>query len=98
MSFDFESGDLWVGDVGWDLWEMIFRIERGGNYGWSIMEGNQPIHPDDTPGPTPIIAPVVQHSHTEARSITGGYIYRGKKLPAQHGMYIYGDCATMANR
>ena len=94
MSFDFESGDLWVGDVGWDLWEMIFRIERGGNYGWSIMEGSQPIHPDDTPGPTPIIAPVVQHSHTEARSITGGYIYRGKKLPAQHGMYIYGDYAT----
>ena len=72
MSFDSETGDLWVGDVGWDLWEMIFRIERGGNYGWSIMEGSQPIHPDDTPGPTPIIAPVVQHSHTEARSITGG--------------------------
>ncbi len=94
MSFDFETGDLWVGDVGWDLWEMIFRIERGGNYGWSIMEGSQPIHPDDTPGPTPIIAPVVQHSHTEARSITGGYVYRGKRLPAQQGMYIYGDYAT----
>ena len=31
MSFDFETGDLWVGDVGWDLWEMIFRVERGGN-------------------------------------------------------------------
>jgi len=94
MSFDFETNDLWVGDVGWDLWEMIFRIERGGNYGWSIMEGSQPIHPDDAPGPTPIIAPVVQHSHTEARSITGGYVYRGKRLPAQHGMYIYGDYAT----
>ena len=94
MSFDFETGDLWVGDVGWDLWEMIFRIERGGNYGWSIMEGSQPIHPDDTPGPTPIIAPVVQHSHTEARSITGGYVYRGRRLTAQRGMYIYGDYAT----
>jgi putative heme-binding domain-containing protein len=94
MSFDFATGDLWVGDVGWDLWEMIFRVERGGNYGWSIMEGSQPIHPDDTPGPTPITAPVVQHSHTESRSITGGYVYRGKQLPEQHGMYIYGDYAT----
>ena len=94
MSFDLETGDLWVGDVGWDLWEMIFRIERGGNYGWSIMEGSQQIHPDDTRGPTPIIAPVVQHSHTEARSITGGYVYRGNDLPDQHGMYIYGDYAT----
>ena len=35
MSFDTVSGDLWVGDVGWELWEMVYRIERGANYGWS---------------------------------------------------------------
>ena len=56
MSFDKSTGNLWVGDVGWDLWEMVFRVERGGNYGWSIMEGSQPIHPDDSSGPSPILS------------------------------------------
>ena len=34
MSFDRKTGDLWVGDVGWELWEMVHRVEKGGNYGW----------------------------------------------------------------
>ena len=44
MSFDRATGDLWVGDVGWELWELIFKVKRGGNYGWSVMEGPQPVH------------------------------------------------------
>ena len=43
MSFDRATGDLWVGDVGWELWEMVYRVKKGGNYGWSIMEGPQPV-------------------------------------------------------
>ena len=39
MTFDRATGDLWVGDVGWEMWEMVYRIRKGGNYGWSIMEG-----------------------------------------------------------
>jgi glucose/arabinose dehydrogenase len=50
MSFDSALGDLWVGDVGWELWELIFRIEKGGNYGWSIMEGNHEMQPGLTKG------------------------------------------------
>ena len=46
MSFDPRTGDLWVGDVGWELWEMIYRVERGGNYGWSVTEGRQSVHPE----------------------------------------------------
>ena len=53
MSFDAKTGNLWVGDVGWDTWEMIYRVERGGNYGWSIMEGRRPARRDVKPGPTP---------------------------------------------
>ena len=94
MSFDRETGDLWVGDVGWDTWELIFRIERGGNYGWSITEGTQPVHPDSEPGPTPILPPITQHDHAEARSITGGFVYRGQQYPELRGAYVYGDFAT----
>lgn len=92
MSFDRKSGALWVGDVGWELWEMIHRVERGGNYGWSITEGGkQEVRPDRARGPSPILPPAFVHSHKEAASITGGEIYHGKKLPELDGSYIYGD-------
>ncbi len=94
MSFDRQSGDLWVGDVGWDTWELVYQVERGGNYGWSIMEGSQPINADSRRGPTPILAPVHQHDHAEARSITGGFVYRGKRIPELVGAYVYGDFVT----
>src|SRR4029079_11329337 len=41
MSFDSTTGALWVGDVGWELWEMIYSVERGGNYGWRVTEGGR---------------------------------------------------------
>jgi putative heme-binding domain-containing protein len=92
MSFDSRRGDLWVADVGWELWEMVHRVERGGNYGWSITEaGKQDVHPNGQRGPTPIISPVVVHSHDEAASITGGEVYYGDRLPELQGAYIYGD-------
>lgn len=91
MSFDEKRGDLWVGDVGWQLWEMIYRVERGGNYGWSIMEGPQPTLPDQPRGPTPILPPIISHPHSEAASITGGRVYYGSELPELHGAYLYGD-------
>jgi uncharacterized repeat protein (TIGR03806 family) len=91
MSFDRLGGDLWVGDVGWELWELVDRVERGGNYGWSIVEGRQPVHPEGRRGPTPILPPTVEHPHSEAASITGGYVYRGSRLPGLVGVYVYGD-------
>lgn len=94
MSFDSASGDLWVGDVGWQLWEMIYRVEKAGNYGWPIMEGPQPVLPETSRGPTPILPPTVSHPHSEASSITGGYVYHGDRLPALQGMYVYGDFQT----
>jgi uncharacterized repeat protein (TIGR03806 family) len=91
MSFDPETGRLWVGDVGQDLWEMIWVVQKGGNYGWSVQEGSHPFHPHKTAGPGPILPPVVEHHHTECRSITGGYVYHGPKFPELRGAYIYGD-------
>jgi len=94
MSFDRATCRLWCADVGWELWESVDLIERGGNYGWSSMEASQPVRADAPKGPTPIRPPVVAHSHDEAASITGGYVYHGKKFPELEGAYIYGDWAT----
>ena len=94
MSFDRETGDLWAGEVGQDSWESIFRVEKGGNYGWSIKEGPQWFRPERTQGPGPILPPVVAHHHAEARSMTGGFVYRGKRLPELYGAYVYADWET----
>jgi putative heme-binding domain-containing protein len=94
MSFDRPTGDLWVGDVGWELWEMVYRVKRGGNYGWSVMEGPQAVRPQSKRGPTPILPPNLAFPHTEAASITGGYVYRGKRLKDLAGAYICGDWVT----
>jgi uncharacterized repeat protein (TIGR03806 family) len=94
MSFDRATGDLWVGEVGQDLWESVLRIEKGGNYGWSITEGSHPFRPQRKRGPTPILKPVVEHPHSDFRSLTGGYVYRGKRLPDLVGAYLYGDFDT----
>jgi len=94
MAFDAKTGDLWVGDVGWELWELVYLVERGGNYGWSIVEGRQPVLPNDPRGPTPILPPIKEHSHSEAASITGGLVYYGKKFPELTGAFVYGDWET----
>lgn len=94
MSFDRPTGDLWVGDVGWELRELIHKVQKGGNYGWSVKEGTLEIRPNAKRGPTPILPPTIELPHTEAASITGGYVYHGKRLPELRGAYICGDWAT----
>jgi glucose/arabinose dehydrogenase/cytochrome c553 len=95
MSFDRATGDLWAGDVGWEQWEMVYRIRRGGNYGWPIAEGpNQNVRTDVKPGPGPILPPLHAVSHSEGASITGGYVYHGTRLPGLRGAYVYGDWET----
>ncbi|MCI0381386.1 MAG: PQQ-dependent sugar dehydrogenase, partial [Gemmataceae bacterium] len=94
FSFDRKTGDCWGGEVGQDLWEMIYKIEKGGNYGWSVMEGTHDFRPERKKGPTPILKPVVEHSHSDFRSITGGFVYHGRRLPEFQGQYIYGDFDT----
>jgi putative heme-binding domain-containing protein len=93
MSFDTQTGELFVGDVGWELWESIHRIEKGGNYGWAAMEGPQAIKPQKI-GPTPIRPPLIALPHTIACSVTGGRVYRGKKFPELQGAYVFGDWET----
>ena len=94
FSFDRETGDLWAGDVGQQLWEMVYRVERGGNYGWSIMEGPHRFRPKRQQGPTPIISPATAYQHHEGRSVTGGFVYRGTRYPDLYGLYLFADYET----
>jgi putative heme-binding domain-containing protein len=89
-----EKGELWCGDVGWELWEMIHLVTRGSNHGWSTLEASQPVRDDSPPSPSPITPPVIAHPHTEAASITGGYVYTGERHPELRGAYVYGDYET----
>ena len=94
FSFDTQSGRLYAGEVGQDLWEMVYIVQKGGNFGWSVKEGAHPFRAERPLGPTPILPPLVEHSHNDFRSITGGYVYHGSRLPELKGDYIYGDYDT----
>ncbi len=94
MSFDRMTGDLWVGDVGWELWESLNRVERAGNYGWAVKEGPALTNPEWVPGPTPILPPTIAHPHSESSSITDGLTYCGSRLKELYGHHIYGDYDT----
>jgi glucose/arabinose dehydrogenase len=94
MTFDRKTGHLWVAQNGQDLWETAYLVRKGDNYGWSVYEGSHPFQLNRQRGPDPIVPPTVEHHHTEARSLTGGIVYYGKKLPELVGAYIYGDYST----
>jgi uncharacterized repeat protein (TIGR03806 family) len=94
MTFDRQTGGLWVCQNGQDLWEPAYLVQRGGNYGWSVREGSHPFYLERKAGPGPILPPTVEHHHSEARSLTGGVVYYGSELPDLHGVYVYGDYST----
>src|SRR4029078_11098191 len=71
----------------------VHRVEKGGNYGWSAMEGPQPIKSERI-GPTPIRPPLIELPHTIAASVTGGFVYHGRKFPELRGAYVFGDWET----
>ncbi|MEW5850185.1 MAG: PQQ-dependent sugar dehydrogenase [Myxococcota bacterium] len=94
MSFDACTGDLYIGDVGQGAWEEI-DVEPAGqgnrNYGWKTMEGTH-CYQDNTEScdRTGLTLPVVEYSHSQGCSVTGGYVYRGS-IPGLRGRYFYGD-------
>ncbi|HVR87094.1 MAG TPA: PQQ-dependent sugar dehydrogenase, partial [Planctomycetota bacterium] len=94
ITCDRATGDLWVGQNGQDLWEQVYLIHRGENYGWSVLEGGHPFYPDRKAGPTPFTKPLVDHPHSEFRSLTGGFVYHGDEFSELRGAYLYGDWST----
>jgi glucose/arabinose dehydrogenase len=99
-SFDRETGDLWIADVGQNEYEEIDvvrsgaggRIEGGLNFGWPIMEGLHCFPDSATCVRDGLVAPVMEYQHGEdGCSVTGGYVYRGAAIPALAGAYVCGD-------
>lgn len=92
FSFDSETGELWTGDVGQNKYEEIDIIERGGNYGWNVVEADHCFEPSSGCDTESLIEPVWEYDHTKGDiSVTGGYVYRGEALPTLQGQYIYAD-------
>jgi hypothetical protein len=99
FSFDRLTGDLYVADVGQgQLEEVNFRPASsagGENYGWDFYEGSSCFEPEppggSCPNPAAFVFPVVEYTHAEGCSVTGGFVYRGCALPELSGTYFYSD-------
>ncbi|HEY1551433.1 MAG TPA: PQQ-dependent sugar dehydrogenase, partial [Kofleriaceae bacterium] len=100
--FDSKTHDLYIGDVGQNLWENVYVVHSDGvqhNFGWNVVEGNHCFDADtgggaascDRTGFTP---PVADYGHAEGCSVTGGVTYRGRALPQLDGRYFYADYCT----
>ena len=91
LTVDRKTGALWAADVGQDFWEEVNIVQRGGNYGWSVREASFPFNNKPLDSPDEPIAPIWEYDHQIGKSITGGFVYRGSRLPELQGWYLYAD-------
>ncbi|HEY6103473.1 MAG TPA: PQQ-dependent sugar dehydrogenase [bacterium] len=91
FSFDRATGRLFVADVGQNRLEEVDIVERGKNYGWRIMEGASCFNPASGCNREGLELPVAEYDHAGGCSITGGYVYRGTRIPGLVGRYLFGD-------
>lgn len=101
FSFDRATDDVWIGDVGQGLWEEVdmaaFDQIAGANFGWNLLEGTHDLRGGATPGST--VAPVFETAHADGNcSISGGYVYRGTRIPDLVGAYVFSDYCNPAIR
>jgi putative heme-binding domain-containing protein len=91
FTFDTVTKDLWVGDVGQDQYEEVAIVKAGENHGWNVYEGFTPFSNRYRSEGAKYIAPVLSYSHRQGVSVTGGYVYHGKRAPQMEGWYVFGD-------
>ena len=97
FSFDPETGDLWVADVGQDAFEEItwlpategFDAGKGANLGWNEVEGTHPFEGGENPRGA--VLPIYEYGRDDGCSLIGGYVYRGEDIPGLVGVYVYAD-------
>jgi glucose/arabinose dehydrogenase len=110
FSFDTATGDLYVGDVGQNDLEEVDLVEKGKNYGWNYKEGDKFFwingteegfaaatpDPTRTPPTIPPTDPIAQYdTHREGHSVIGGFVYRGTRIPALSGRYVFGEFSVV---
>jgi glucose/arabinose dehydrogenase len=93
FSWDRETDDLWIADVGQNAWEEIDFVAGGRgagfNFGWNRLEGNHEFEGDPPPNAVP---PIFEYPLSEgACAAIGGYVYRGSRIPALNGAYLFSD-------
>jgi glucose/arabinose dehydrogenase len=96
FSFDRETGDLWIGDVGQSAFEEVDRLRSGQvgelvNFGWDVFEGRAPYEDKEPSGRGRLVDPVAVYGRGEGLSVTGGYVYRGSDVEVAVGRYFFGD-------
>lgn len=96
FTFDSQTGDLYLGDVGQNQWEEINFLPSGftgtpANFGWNIWEGNHLYQGGGEGEASSSIGPVFEYAHNPDCSVTGGEVYRGRSLPAFNGIFLFGD-------
>lgn len=95
FSFDLDTGDLWIADVGQSTFEEIDHVEAGSpggeNFGWNTMEGFSCFAPASGCDRQGLVVPVAVYGHDEGCSVTGGFVYRGERWPALAGAYLFAD-------
>jgi glucose/arabinose dehydrogenase len=96
FSFDRRTKDLWIADVGQNEWEEVDflprrRLGQTINYGWRVWEGRARFARGEQPTRGALVFPVAVYDHDQGCSVTGGYVYRGRAVPAASGRYFYGD-------
>lgn len=95
FSFDARTGQLWTGDVGQNAIEEIDIVTKGGNYGWRLKEGQACFNPKNNCDSGNLINPIHQYSHgADGNSVTGGAVYRGSRVAALQGKYLFGDFSS----
>jgi glucose/arabinose dehydrogenase len=94
FSFDRETGDLYIADVGQNRIEELNAVRGAGaglNYGWNVMEGTRCFEPSEGCNRSDITLPVTEFDHGDGCSVTGGFVYRGSAIPDLRGRYLYSD-------
>ena len=95
FSFDRQTGDLYIADVGQNVWEEVnfqpAASPGGENYGWRITEGLHCFQPSAECVTIGLTLPVAEYDHNSGQSITGGYVFRGASQPSLWGIYFYAD-------
>lgn len=104
FSFDRQTGDLYLTDVGQNRVEEVNIITAGGNYGWNIREASfwfdsatgQIVTAPVRPVPPDLVDPIAQYDHDDGLAVIGGFVYRGSAIPELAGRYVFGDWGSFA--